>query len=193
MSEESTQILQDLIDRMNAGDSAALAELLEQANARLVRVARIIRKDFPRLQNHEETGDVLQKAMIRLLRALQTVKVNTAREFLQLSALQIRRELLDLARRPSWVKNATDIDADAVPEGADQTHNPLRLADWTEFHRKVDSLPEEEREVVNLLWYQGLPQAEAASVLKVSVPTVKRRWLSAKLRLQSVLGDVDGE
>ncbi|HZZ80392.1 MAG TPA: sigma-70 family RNA polymerase sigma factor [Gemmataceae bacterium] len=186
MSEDSTQILQAFIDRMNEGDSSALAALLEHANARLVRVARVIRKDFPRLQNHEETGDVLQKSMIRLLRALQTVKVTTAKEFLQLSALQIRRELLDLARRPTWVKNATDIDG-AVPDDSDHTHNPFRLADWTEFHRKVESLPEEEREVVHLLWYQGMQQAEAASVLKVSVPTVKRRWMSARLRLKSVL------
>jgi RNA polymerase sigma factor (sigma-70 family) len=165
MIDESTKNLQDLIDRMNARDAAALEQLLEHAGARLQRVTHMIRKDFPRLQNHEETGDVLQKGMIRLLRALQSVKVSTVKEFFQLAALQVRRELLDLARRPSWAKNATDVEPGALQEDLDSTNDPCRLAGWTEFHQKVDTLPPKEREVVDLLWYQGLSQAEAAGIL----------------------------
>jgi RNA polymerase sigma factor (sigma-70 family) len=187
MIDESTQNLQRLIDRMNAGDASARDPLIESACARLERVARMIRKDFPRLQNREDTGDVLQKGMIRLLRALQTVKVANVKEFFRLAALQVRRELLDLARRPSQARNATDFDADAMPEGLDTTHDPSSLARWTEFHQKVGALPEKEREVVDLLWYQGMTQSEAAALLEVSLPTVKRRWLSARLRLQAAL------
>ena len=35
----------------------------------------------------------------------------------------------------------------------------------------------------DLLWYQGMSQAEAAASLGVSERTVNRRWLSARLHL----------
>jgi RNA polymerase sigma-70 factor (ECF subfamily) len=42
--------------------------------------------------------------------------------------------------------------------------------------------------VVGLLWYVGLSQVEAASVLGVSVRTVKRRWQEARIALARALG-----
>jgi RNA polymerase sigma factor (sigma-70 family) len=73
------------------------------------------------------------------------------------------------------------------------TRRPTRAgpapARMTELHRQIDGLPAEEREVFDLLWYQELPQAEAAALLGVSVPTIKRRWLSARRRLHKLLGE----
>ena len=41
---------------------------------------------------------------------------------------------------------------------------------------------------LDLLYYQGLTQAEAAEVLGVSERTVKRRWQAARLALHDALG-----
>src|SRR5581483_837635 len=88
---------------------------------------------------------------------------------------------------------APDADTGAsAPPGLDagqSTHSPDRLAQWREFHEAVERLPEEERAAFDLLWYHGLTQKEAAEVIGVSEPTVKRRWLAARLRLRAVLGD----
>ena len=46
----------------------------------------------------------------------------------------------------------------------------------------IDELAEEERKVFDLVWIDGMTQAEAAQVLGVSAVTVKR-WLSRGLRL----------
>ena len=54
----------------------------------------------------------------------------------------------------------------------------------------MGQLPDEEREVFDLIFYQELSQADAAELLDVSVRTVKRRWRSAKLLLHDVM---DGE
>ena len=67
-------------------------------------------------------------------------------------------------------------------------YDPGRLAEWTGFHAQVEALPEEEREVFDLLFYQGVPQAEAAAVLGVSERTIKRRWQAARLALHEALG-----
>jgi RNA polymerase sigma-70 factor (ECF subfamily) len=50
-------------------------------------------------------------------------------------------------------------------------------------------LPAQERELFDLLWYQGLNQTEAADLLGVCVRTVKRRWQSARLLLGRALGE----
>src|SRR5256885_9614190 len=50
---------------------------------------------------------------------------------------------------------------------------------WTELHEQIGALPDEEREVVGLLFYQGLSQAETAEVLGISLRTVQRRWHDA--------------
>jgi RNA polymerase sigma factor (sigma-70 family) len=57
----------------------------------------------------------------------------------------------------------------------------------TEFHQQIERLPAIEREVVGLLWYHGLTQAEAGEVLGVSERTVKRHWLAARLKLHEAL------
>ena len=63
------------------------------------------------------------------------------------------------------------------------------------FFNKLAELPEEERETFDLLWYQGLTQAEAGALLGLSERTVKRRWQSARLllhdRLKGQLPDLD--
>jgi RNA polymerase sigma-70 factor (ECF subfamily) len=73
-----------------------------------------------------------------------------------------------------------------LAEGADVTYEPGRLAQWCELHEQIAALPEEEREVCELLWYQGLTQSEAAGVLAVSERTVKRRWQTVRLKLHEM-------
>jgi len=196
--DHSTQI-RLCIDRMRSGDTSARDELLGHASERLTRLTRKMLRDFPGVHRWEQTDDVLQNAALRLCRALGEVQPTTVADFLRLAAAQIRRELLDLARRYSGphglgAHHASEVGAGTAPAAAaepsvtDTTHDPDRLSAWTDFHREVEALPAEEREAFDLLFYQGLPQAEAAAVLDVSVRTIKRRWQAARLRLVQNLG-----
>ncbi len=187
----STLQLQGHLDRMLAGDAAAREELFRHAAGRLERLTRKMLQGFPGVRRWAQTDDVLQNALVRLLRALQDVRPKSMREFFGLSAEQIRRELIDLARHyygPQGVgANHASLGAGAAIERADLTHEPSALAGWCEFHEQVQKLPETEREVMLLLFYQELPQAEAAAILGVSVRAVQRRWQSALLKLHQVL------
>jgi RNA polymerase sigma factor (sigma-70 family) len=69
-------------------------------------------------------------------------------------------------------------------EPADPAPGPDELEEWCEFHRQIDELPEEEREVVDLHFYQGPSKAEAAELLGVHVHTVQRLWNAALQRLR---------
>jgi RNA polymerase sigma-70 factor (ECF subfamily) len=188
--------LQSQLDRLRAGDLSARDALLADTADRFRDLAQRMLKDFGRVRRWEETDDVFQNAMLRLWTALKDVRPPTVREFCGLAALQIRRALLDLARQhfgPEGIGAHHDTRGDspthAAPDPMTSTYDPSRLAAWTEFHERVEALPPEEREAVDLVWYQGLPQGQAALLLGVSEPTLKRRWWSARRRLHEVLKD----
>jgi len=191
--------IQGWLNRLRAGDESARKELLNCACERLTRLTRKMLKGYPRLKRWEQTDDVMQNASVRLYRALSQVTPAGAADFFRLAALNIRRELLDLAKhyygpqgrgtRHASVAQRPDDEsgAPAAYEPPDAGGEPHRLAAWTEFHRQIDRLPDEEREIFDLLWYQGLSQAEAASLLNVSERTIKRRWQSARLKIHEAL------
>ena len=194
----STQI-QLRLDRLRAGDESARDELLKIACGRLSRLARKMLRGYPGVRRWEQTDDVLQNAAMRLCRALDEVKPASVRSFINLAAVQIRRELIDLARHYDGPEgpgrhHASRAGSDGSgsppgpPEAADDTDDPARLAAWTEFHDEVGALPDAEKEVFDLLWYQGLSQAEAAALLGVTERVVKYRWRSARLKLHERLG-----
>jgi RNA polymerase sigma factor (sigma-70 family) len=198
--DDHTTVIQGWIDRLRGGDDSARAALLGCASDRLTRLARKMLRDYPGVARWEQTEDVLQNALIRLDRALKVVAPPTARDFFRLAAAQVRRELIDLARHYQGPQglgahHSTQPGSDSptrepalVPSAPDTTFEPSRLAAWTDFHRAVDNLVAGDRELFDLLWYQGLTQAEAAAVIGVKERTVNSRWLAARVRLNDSLG-----
>jgi RNA polymerase sigma factor (sigma-70 family) len=151
-------------------------------------------RDFRRVHRWEDTDDVLNNALMRLYKALEAAPPESIQSFLRLAAHQIRRELIDLSRHyfgpeghganyssnlPGKSNGGPGRDQEPITTSLDS----VKLVIWTEFHEKVEALPDDERAVFDLVWYQDMTQAEAAKVLNVSVPTVKRRWLAARTRL----------
>ncbi|MFL5327300.1 MAG: sigma-70 family RNA polymerase sigma factor [Gemmataceae bacterium] len=189
MPGDTTVHVQKCIDRLQAGDEAAQGELFQHAEERLRRLTHRMLGNFERVHTFEETADVQQNASLRLLRTLKAVPINSAKDFFRLAATQIRRELIDLSRHyygPGGAgRRQVGGEPDMQLDGSGMTWNGERIAVWTEFHTAVENLPESEREVVDLLWYQGLEQSNAASILGVSVPTIKRRWMRARQQLQA--------
>jgi RNA polymerase sigma-70 factor (ECF subfamily) len=185
-------VLQTLLPRAVAGEEAAVDALLRHCGDRLTLLTRRMLGDFQRVRRWAETDDVLQNALIRLVGALRHVQPRTPRDFLALASVQIRRELIDLARHyygPEGIgaNHESQAPADASDAGtadpADMRHEPASLAQWTEVHALIDGLAEEDREIMGLLFYQGLSQAEASEVLNVSLRTVQRRWHDALCKL----------
>ncbi|MBX9582944.1 MAG: sigma-70 family RNA polymerase sigma factor [Gemmataceae bacterium] len=204
MPGDNTTAIEQAVQFLKAGDPAARAQLVNLACDRLRLLTRkMLRDDFDRLRRWEQTDDVFQNAVLRLHRALSEVTPESARHFLNLAALQVRRELLNLAEHyfgpqgPGANHHTDGQPADdqggVLRVVASGSAGPQTAAEWSEFHTLVGKLPDDERGLFHLIWYQGLGQDEAAAVLGVSVRTVKRRWQAVKVRLYGLLGgDVPG-
>ncbi len=189
-----------LLDLLRHGDEQARHCLVAHACELLRMLTSRMLKGYPGVHRWEQTDDVLQNALLRLCRALEATVPESPRHFYNLAALQIRRELIDLAHhhlgpQGHGAKHHTDSAGMAADDrgGAldyqeGKEGEPATLEAWTDFHEAVERLPDEERELFGLLWYEGMTQEEAAAVLGVSLRTVKRRWQSARIKLVEALG-----
>lgn len=200
MTGQDTSRLQECLDRLRQGDPAARQALLENSLERLRLLTRKMLRQFPGVRRWEETDDVLQEVLLRLDRMLRDVTIVSVRDYLRLAATHIRRELIDLVRHYSGpqglgANHATPRERGDGASGplpadkeADSSSDPSTLLGWSELHRQVGLLPDEECEVFDLLWYQGVTQDQAAVLLHISTSTIKRRWQSARLNLMRALG-----
>jgi RNA polymerase sigma-70 factor (ECF subfamily) len=193
-----TTQLRRWVERLRAGDLAAWEEMLRAVHARLEQLARKMLRRYPDVAHWEETGDLLQNAVLRLLRALHDVEPTSVRDFFGLAAEQMRRELLDLARR-YHAQRVQGFRQAVIPDGSNSggpapepqavADDPEDLERWCAFHEAVERLPVEQREVVGLHYYHGWTQAEVAEHLGMSKRTVQRHWAAAMLTLHELLKD----
>src|SRR5262245_37744057 len=125
MSMGSSTLIQQCIERLNAGDSKARDDLIRHSYARLERLTRRMLQDFARLQGRAEAEDVLQSALMRLLRALEAVAFSSVREYFRLAAIQIRRELYDLAKHHFGPEGSGAWRAEPTADAHGKVDNPL--------------------------------------------------------------------
>ena len=184
--------------RLTAGDVSARDELVALACERMRAMAHRMLGRYPTVRRYDDSDDVAQNALVRLHRALATVSPESADQFFGLAALQIRRELIDLARKYAGPEShASHHETDSirldgeirsrVAEAESYGTAVAELERWARLHEAAAALPDEERRLFDLAWYLGLQQEDAARILGCSVRTVKRRWEQVKEALRVAL------
>jgi RNA polymerase sigma-70 factor (ECF subfamily) len=197
MNEEpTTVIIQRYLDAL-PGDTAAepiVRELLERAAGRLrLLCGTLLHKSYPRLTRppaNLETDDLLGDVVAGLLTALRKTRPPTVRRFFALANQHMRWQLNDLAHR---LDNQPAAPAALAESGvaASPASNASGLSpDARRILEVIEGLPEDEREVFDLVGIQGLTHAEAATVVGVSQKTVQRRLSEARLLLAERLADL---
>jgi len=163
-----------------AGDSAAFRVIFERYAPLLLR--SMLRELYVR----EEANDLVQQTFLQLHRAradfdpeqklkpwVFTIAMNLKREY-------FRRK----KRRPERSLDAETGPEPAVPpRGADQVEARRTLS------RVLSTLPADQREVIELHWFDGLEFPEVAQVVGASVSAVKVRAHRGYTRLRAALGD----
>jgi RNA polymerase sigma-70 factor (ECF subfamily) len=124
--------------------------------------------------------------------------LETSKDFLRQASSHIRRELINLSENFFGSERSTSANGNdrSVRGGASGDTiageslgalDPARLVAWTDFHRRIDLLGDDDRELFELLWYQGLSQSEATDLLGASRRMMIARWQGARLRLFDAL------
>jgi len=120
---------------------------------------------------------------------MREVRPETVRQFFALANQHMRWELNDLARRLDEQAAAVELRDSQVPAPAEASGSQVSPG-ARRILEVIGGLPDEEREVFNLVRIQGMTQPEAAAVLGVSPKTVQRRLNRGLLLLADQLGDM---
>jgi RNA polymerase sigma-70 factor (ECF subfamily) len=193
--EPTTVVIQRYLDAL-PGDPAAepiIRGLLERAAGRLrLLCGTFLYKSYPRLTRppvNLETDELLGGVVAGLLTALRTVRPPTVRQFFGLANQHMRWQLNDLARRLDERAAAAALPESGVAAPPCSTGSGL-TSDGRRMLAAIDGLPEDEREVFDLVGIQGLTHAEAAAIVGVCEKTVQRRLHRARLLLAERLADL---
>ena len=201
---EVAEELTECLKRLAAGDQCARDKILEVCNERLRELSSRLLGKFSKVRRWDNTDDVAQNAAIRLYRALGETVPDSPRGLMGLMAVQIQRELIDLARKHSGpmsyaanhgtnARDGSQGDVFHVDEAAQKSDSDsdeeLPLERWESFHVAVEQLPDEHREVFKLAWYLGLDQNAMAKTLGLSRRTVQRKWQEAQEMIAKTMGE----
>jgi RNA polymerase sigma-70 factor, ECF subfamily len=175
-----------LLAAMKSGDPRAESNLLALVYQELNRLAQ-------RQMRRERPGHTLQptalvnEAYIRLM-GQDGKSWNNRAHFFATAAVVMRRILVDHARqrgaakRPE-AKHRVDIE-DVHPATAPPIEEMLALDEGLNQLAKLN--PRQAR-IVEMIYFGGLTEEEAAEVLGISVRTVKRDWQAARAWLHVLL------
>jgi DNA-directed RNA polymerase specialized sigma24 family protein len=200
MAADSCQTLElpGWTSRFRLEDESARKELRDCACRRLNQLAGKMLKGPPDVQPGNPMEGAVENAIVHLYQTLLEARPAGVRELFLFAARNIRRALVDLARqysesqgsRPNYATLGNEPTVGALPpEGLEQPDPGARgrPGAWAEFHAQVERLPEEDRELYDLLWYLELAPAEAAPLLNGSTEVLRRRWQSARLKFHQAL------
>jgi len=177
----------ELLLAWQAGDHAALDQLLPAIQPELRRIAR-------RHMAGERRGHVLQptalvnEAYLRL--ASKDIQWQGRAHFFAVAAQVMRHVLVDYARERARAKRGggacrvsfSDAENLSMPQQTDVMALDDALKALAKFDRRKSK-------VIELRFFGGLSLQETAAVLRVSVGTVRRDWSLARAWLYRELGD----
>ena len=168
----------ELISKVADGDQGAFLALYDRYSSRVYTL-------ILRMMNDEMLAEeVLQETFLRLWSRVSQYIPERGSPLTWLLAIAHRTALERLrfeSHRPALSDgNEPSSLLESIPEPASTSEE----ARWRSLYLAVQSLPEEQRKLIELAYYQGLSQSEIAEVLDLPLGTVKTRLRAGMLRLR---------
>jgi len=174
--EMSEHRITDLLGRLQEGDQSVWPELLAELDS-IIRPIAISRLVAERPGGTWEAGDLVQTAVVQLLRSGQFQKAGNRSPLIKGAALVIRNILIDRARRRKTAVNEGFADRvpidDVIDRLAGQSVNAIDLGEVLEKLQKHNPL---HHEIVMLRFFGGQSLPEISRMLGLSLSTIENYW-----------------
>jgi RNA polymerase sigma-70 factor (ECF subfamily) len=168
-----------LIGRIAAGDKLAMRALFARHHVRIFRfVARLVR-------DHQLAEDVVSEVFLEVWRHAAAFEARSAASTWLLSIARFKA-LSSLRRRGDT--QLDEVTAAAIPDSADDPEVTVRKTERGEILRDcLTRLSPDHREIIDLVYYQGMAIREVAAIVGIPESTVKTRMFHARKQLSALL------
>lgn len=176
-----------VMSQIAAGETAALRRLYDQLGPRVRAVATRT------LGSASDADDVVQETFVEIWHRAHTFDPTRGSIVSWVTMLGHRRAIDRLRRRGTRPSAATTVEtadaasADSPHETAAQRQARARIA------AALAELPAEQRQAIELMYFEGMSQSEAAEHLGAALGTFKSRVRAAMGRLGSLLDELAPE
>lgn len=161
-----------LVERLRARDQSAMTEFYDRYSAALFGVIQRIVKD------EEEAEDVLQEALVKIWHSMASYDTSRGRLFTWVVNISRNLAIDKIRSRQHRVGSRTqglDDSLAAQRQAAPVTFRPEHVG----LQEITRQLVPEQRQVIDLLYFGGFTQSEAAEELNLPLGTVKTRARTA--------------
>ncbi|MEZ5035274.1 MAG: RNA polymerase sigma factor [Chitinophagaceae bacterium] len=171
MKNPSSQLNAALIQRLQNGDKEAFEELYDQYNAALYGIiCKIVRSE-------EVSQDVLQDAFVKIWKHIHTYNPTKGSLFTWMLNIA-RNTAIDQLRK---LKKENKVDIQTLDFNVDMVNTtaPGKNENTIGVTALVQKLPEEQKRLLEYIYFSGYTQKEVSEKLDIPLGTVKSRVRSA--------------
>lgn len=169
----------ELVNGVKRGDKAAFEEAYDRYSPALYGVVLKI------LQDEAQAQDVLQDAFVKIWKKIHSYDDTKGRFFTWL--LNLTRNTAIDAYRKNQRKPKDKIQVLDHNVNIEDGHQTKQNVDAIGIHKVIDQLPDEQKILIEYLYFKGYTQKETAEELDVPLGTVKSRIRMAVQSLRKVL------
>jgi RNA polymerase sigma-70 factor (ECF subfamily) len=166
----------DLVEQAMAGDQEAFAELARLSVRKLYAIARLI------LRDSERAEDACQEALVAAWRQLSALR-DPDRFDAWLRRMLIRACYHEAHREDQQRR----IQVRVRPIAMQSSDPGTTVADQDELERGFSRLTPDQRALVVLHYYLGLPLQETSEILGIPIGTVKSRLFRATAQMRAAI------
>ena len=171
----------ELLRAVARGDEQALAALYD--GYRLILFGLLLRI----LHSRAEAEDVLQEVFMQVWRSASSFDEARGRPFTWLVTLARSRAIDRLRALDSRDRVARDSAREVVEEVSDAVTDAIRSEQSAVVRGALEQIPEVQRRVLEMAYFQGLTQSEIAGQLDQPLGTIKTRMRSGMIKLRELL------
>lgn len=171
---------ESLVARICEGDHQAFSQIVEQHSGLFFHAA------YRMCANSEEAEDIVQDAFLKLWDKPEAFRADKGAKFTTWFYRVVTNLAIDRTRRrkPQTHPDVLDYIADQKPL-ADEALEQNQKGDVLEA--AIQKLPERQKAALNLCFYEGLSNKEAAEILNVGVKGLESLLMRAKKSLKEQL------
>ena len=170
---------ESLMERIQQRDHRAFSHLVERRNGMFYAAA------YRMVMNKEEAEDIVQEAFLRLWSKPKSWKTGKGAKFTTWFYRIVMNISIDYMRKSA--KQVSEPVEEVVSEAMTQEQNVIEEQEQKALDGALKNLPEKQLMALNLCFYEGLSNKEAANIMDVNVKALESLLMRAKASIKNNL------